>query len=111
MSDVAEIELSIEHAKELVAKGDMAMKLASNRDFRKLIMENYFKEEAARLVGLLAEPAMEKHRTEIQESMLGIAHFQTWLRGVVRMGNIARAEITEFEQALDDAREEAGEEA
>lgn len=111
MQDAKEIELSLEHAKELVAKGDMALKLASNREFRKLIMEGYFKEEAARLVGLMAEPAMAQHRNEIHESMIAVSGLQAWLRNVVRMADVARAEIVDYEEALDEARAEDAAEA
>lgn len=106
MNDVKEIELSLEFAKELVERRDMVRRLTLNPEFKKLVSEGYFKDEAARLVGLLSDPSAASHRQAIQEAMIGISNFQSFLRDIVRMGNVAADEIGDYEEALDEARGE-----
>jgi hypothetical protein len=109
MSQVAQIELSLEHAKELVAFRDAIKKLTSNREFKKIFIEGYFKDEAIRLVGLSADPAVEKHHAEIQEQIKAISYAQQFLRNAQTKGDIAAASIEEHELALEEARFEEGE--
>ncbi len=105
MSKVEEIELSLEKAKELVERKRMAEKLASNREFKKLVLDGYFKDEAVRLVGLLGDPGAAPYREQIQLEMAGISMFQQFMRNVIRMGQIAESEMPEHEQLLDEVRD------
>ena len=54
-NQVEEIELEINQAKEKVALKDSLEKLIKNRDFKKVITEGYFEQEAIRLVLLKAD--------------------------------------------------------
>lgn len=103
MSDIEQIELSLKEAKRLVRLRDAAVKLSSNRDFVLLIQNQYFVEESARLVGLLAEPEVKQHREEVIEAMHGIAQLKAFLRNTIQIGNIAENEISEYHEALDEA--------
>jgi hypothetical protein len=103
---VQQIELSIEEARKIVKRRDMAQKLASNREFRKLILEFYFVDEAARLVGLLSEEETKANREDIQDMMKGIAYLRLFLRQTIQMGNIAAAELADLNEALDEINEE-----
>lgn len=104
MDDTAEIELSLTNAKVFVERRDMLNKLMSNREFKKVIVEGYFKDESVRLVSLLGDPAMESHREEIIRSMDGISQLQVFLRTVVQTGNMAAQSVKEYEAALEDMR-------
>ena len=53
-----QVEISLDNAKRLVAFGDAIERLEQNKDFQTVILEGYFKEEAARIVGLKADPHM-----------------------------------------------------
>lgn len=107
MSDIQEIEISIEAAKEAMAKGEAVRKLSSNRDFKRVILDGLFKDEAARLVGLIADPAMKEHRNDIIEMMIGISTLQSYLRNTMQMGRMAGEELVNLEEAADDVRNEA----
>lgn len=58
-TNVEEIELNIKQAQEFVDFGVSLERLSSNRDFKKVIKEGYFKDEAIRLVHLKADPSMQ----------------------------------------------------
>jgi hypothetical protein len=53
------LEASIQRAKESVELGKALERLLSNRDFRTVVKEGYFREEAVRLVHLRVDPAMQ----------------------------------------------------
>lgn len=104
INEVEQIELSIEEAKKMVALKDAVEKLSSNREFRKLFVEGYFKTEAVRLTTLLADPSMQQHRDDILASLEAISMTQRFLRETVQMGRVAEGEIREFEEALEETR-------
>lgn len=58
MSEAAiqEIELDIESAQEFVSRKDALDRLYANEDFKSIIVEGYFKEEAIRNVGIKNHP-------------------------------------------------------
>jgi hypothetical protein len=104
MQDIETIELSLAHAKAMVSSKEAVLKLTSNREFKKVVLDGYFKEEASRLVLLSADPSVEKHRGEIMLSIQGISSFNNYLQRIVRMGEIAEQEVRDFEESLDEAR-------
>ncbi len=104
MSSIQEIELSIEEAKEKISRRDAALKLSGNREFKKLILDGYFKEEASRLVSLMGDPAAKDYRDDIIMDAQAISSFQQYMRLIVQMGNIAEAELKAHQEILDDER-------
>lgn len=106
MTDAEQIEVSLEQVRELIAKRDMAIKLSNNREFKKLVLEGYFKEEAARLASVSAEPALEARREAIFGEIMAISNFRQYLDGIVRTGDMAAENLAEYEEALAEARQE-----
>lgn len=108
---IAEIELNIKHAKELVALGRSLERLMTNRDFKKVFLEGYLKEEAVRLVHLKADANFQD--AENQKSILqqidaigSVTHYLTALR---HQGMLAEKAIEADEEALDELRGEDAE--
>lgn len=104
MSDIQEVELSIEHAKKLVERKAQVEKLTSNREFRKIILEGYFVDEAARLAGISGDPMHKAHRDEIILSIQGISSLRQYMHTIVRMGQVAENELFEHVEMLDELR-------
>ena len=59
MQNIEQIELNLKQAKAMVDMGRSLERLRSNRDFKAVIMEGYFKEEAIRLVHLKSSASMQ----------------------------------------------------
>lgn len=106
MSQTEEIELSIAEAKKMIARKDAANRLADNADFKELILEGYLKEEAIRLGHISADANMKPHREDIFLALQGISLFRQYMQNMIRMGDIAAAELFDHEQALDEVRAE-----
>lgn len=105
--NVERIELSIEHARELVAKGQKALKLAENSDFRELVLEGYFKDEAARLVRFYSDGTLDAEtRGHMERDMHGIGAFQRFMQRIVKIGEQAEADLENALEQLQEARME-----
>jgi len=107
MSNIQEVELELSVAKEMVAKAEAARRLHSNRDFKKLFLDGLFKDEASRLVGLMADPQAAAHRNEIMETMIGISVVQAFLRQTVQLGRMAAENIEAMEDEAEVLRQDA----
>jgi hypothetical protein len=108
MSDIQHLEISLEHIKELVARGELAHKLASNREFKKLVLDGYFKDEAVRLTMLTADPSMKEHHEDIIIALKGISLFRQYFQNVIRIGDMAATEVSEHEAEIYELRQEEG---
>lgn len=69
-SELDELEISIEQAKAMISKADALKRLESNADFKLVVSEGYFKEEAERLTSILGDPNLK----DVQESVLHDLH-------------------------------------
>jgi len=72
---------------------EMAMaaeRLHNNEDFKKLVLEGYFKDKAINGVSMLATDYVRQNgvRGEIMESLVAISHFQDYLSTVKSMGTM-----------------------
>lgn len=112
MSQVQEIEVGMEEAKAVIARKSAVLKLESNREFKKLILEGYFKEEASRLALLSADPRIRpEDQADAILQIQSISKLHQYLHGIIMQGTIAEQALAEYEEALEEARveEEYGE--
>lgn len=58
-TEVQTLESNIKQSKELIEFGSAMERLRSNRDFKLIIGNGYFEQEAVRLVHLKADPSMQ----------------------------------------------------
>jgi hypothetical protein len=105
MSDIQALEQDIANAEELLGRRQMALKLYENREFRKLFVEGFFTEEAARLVQLSADPALDPlQRADALAMAQATGHCRRYLSMAVQMGAVAEREIADMRSALDELR-------
>jgi hypothetical protein len=105
---VTALEEQVRNAKDLVERRDMAIKLASNREFRKLVLDDFCTTEAARLVQMSCDPAMDpQQRADALAMAQATGHFKRYMSMMVQMGAVAEREIQDLEEELVSARQEA----
>ena len=106
--DLHEIELNIEVAKKFVATGKALERLTDNEDFITIIRNGYFKEEAARLVMLKAEPAMEDegHQKAVTKAIDAIGSLFQYFRRLEVAGEQANVAIQENQATREEILEE-----
>jgi len=101
-SDIEQVEISIEQARKLIDERDRARALTDNPDFKKLVLEGYFKDESVRLVLLKAEPGMQtkEHQEAILKSMDGIGMLQQYFRNIMQQGAMAERSLIDDQATL-----------
>jgi hypothetical protein len=105
MNTVTALEQQLDGAKTLVEFRRMALKLAQNREFKKLILEEFCVNEAARYVQNSANPALgPDERADCLAIAQAAGHLKRWLSVQVQMGAKAESEIPELEDAIAEAR-------
>lgn len=72
MSNLKEIEYTIEVLKQRQIKARKFEKLMSNREFKELILTDYLQDEPVRLTSMLVHP---QHRESTLSQLMGIARF------------------------------------
>ena len=104
-TDVQALEDEIEQAKELVNRRNAAIKLSKNPEFRQLFLKEYFEVEAARLVQLSADPALDlQQRADALNMAQATGHAKRYLSMCYQMGGVAERELYDKEQELEHMR-------
>lgn len=107
MNDVEQLENQIDQAKEVMKYRDMALRLNNNRDFKKLILEGFCRDECARYAQMSADPALSKEDRENAMHMAQAAgHIRRFLSVTCQMGKQAENQLADIEAELDVARAE-----
>ena len=103
-----QIEVSIEAARGAVLRRDKLKRLIENQDFIDIFTEGYFKEEAARLVGLLSDPEFksEEDQKDLFNDMIGISSSRQYLMNVLRLGDQMERQIQASERELENLRQQ-----
>ena len=103
-TELQQLERNIKHAQKTVDLGDALDRLRNNRDFKKVIGEAYFNEEAIRLVHLMSDANMQS--PEIQQSihkqMIAIGVFHDFLNTLSIRADMARRSVAADEATRDE---------
>ncbi|WP_225784518.1 hypothetical protein [Xenophilus sp. Marseille-Q4582] len=94
--------------RQLVELGDSLNRLRTNRDFKRVISQAYFKDEAVRLVHLKSDPNMQD--AEKQKSIVAqidaIGSFSAFLNTVMANAAHARRALSESEAMREEILEQ-----
>ena len=101
---IEEIELNIREAQEVVELGEALNRLADNRDFKKVIKEAYFRDQAVQLVQAKASPSMQRPEVQaaINKAIDGIGELYQFFNKVTSQAEMARAAIVSSEEAIEE---------
>lgn len=107
-AEIQAIERSIKAAKNTVDYGAAVARLRANKDFKKVVLEGYFEQEAIRLVHLKADPHTQDPDVQrsIVAAMDSIGAFSQFLRAAERMGDLAGKSIAADEAELTELQAE-----
>lgn len=106
-NDINQVEITMEHAKELIKKAELVQRLTNHPDFKDIILEGYFTEEAARLGHLVGDPetVMDPRRgTMVQNDLIGIGALKRYMSTILMLGRRAEADLFEQSETLDELR-------
>ena len=92
------LEANMVEAKHFVDVKNSFEKLSRNRDFKKVITEYYFKEEAARLVMAKSSNLTEEQQIVIDKMIYGIGSLAKFFDSVLSRGIQAEQQVVEDEE-------------
>lgn len=96
---LADIEFTIESLKARQLKARKFQKLMANREFKELILEDYLKDEPARITTLLVSP---QHREGCLSQLMAISRVAEHLQYLEHLFSTVDADL----QAAEEAREQ-----
>jgi len=98
------IEENIKQARKIVEVGEALERLKNNRDFKRVVIEGYFEQEAIRLVHLKTDPSVQT--PDLQKSILAqidaIGAVSQYFSTVLHKASIASKAISSDEEARDE---------
>ena len=86
MRPIEEVEIEIELAQRIRALRDNCAKLMQSKEFKDVIEEGYFKEEAARLAMAKSSLMNAEQKQVIDNMIYGVGALKNWLESVMRRG-------------------------
>lgn len=106
---IEQLELNIEDAKEIVSRKRAVENLLKNDDFKKVITEGYFKDEASRLVLLKADMNYQtvESQSQMDKSIISIGYLRQYLSSLMQLGTMAENAIASDELTLEELHAEA----
>lgn len=106
MSNTVEaLERQLAGQKELIEHQKMLHRLLNNRDFKKLILDEFCTKECARYAQLSADPDLtEVQRADSIATAQAAGHLRRWIQVKILMGNGAESSLPALEAELEQAR-------
>lgn len=106
MSDeIKGLEQQKKNFQKLIDMRDLALRLTNNRDFRKLILDEFCGTESARLVHESGDPALKREDREDALAMAQAAgHLRRYLSMTIKLGDQAENTMGDLDDAIADAR-------
>lgn len=106
---IAQLEGYIENSKIHVDRAAMAAKLANNREFKKLILEDFCVNECARYAQMSADPSLNaEERADALAIAQAAGHLRRYLQVVHMMGATAQKDIAGANEEIEEIRGEGG---
>ena len=102
MTDLEQVEIQIEMASKLRKMRDNCVKLTNSKPFKDVIIEGYFKEEAARLVMAKSSNLNPEQMQMIENMIFGIGALANYIESVMRRGAEMDQAIGEHEQTREE---------
>lgn len=101
---IEEIEISIEQSKKLIDMMESMKKLTDNPDFKKVIIDGYFKDEASRLVLLKADDTMQddKDQMQIMNQINAIGYVRKYFSTIYQLGHMAERSVEADKQTREE---------
>jgi hypothetical protein len=104
---ISQMEKHIEKLKPHLELRDLVLKLEMNRDFKKLILEEFCVNECARYAHLSADPNLNaQQRADAIGMAQAAGHLRRYLSTILLMGDRAEKDIKDNQEAIEEARQE-----
>lgn len=106
MSNTVEaLERQLAGQKEIIEHQKMLQRLLGNRDFKKLVLDEFCVKECARYAQLSADPDLTAvQRADALATSQAAGHLRRWIQVKLQMGSAAESSLPSIEAELEQAR-------
>ena len=105
MTKIEALEQQLSDSRLLLENREMVLKLSENREFRKVILEDFCEKECARYARASGDPALTpEQRADALAMAQAAGHLKRYLSVQVVVGNTAANTIPEIETAIEELR-------
>lgn len=107
MPTIAELEEMKTERQAQIERGKMAQRLANNRDFKKLMLEEFLIQDTARLAHICTDPRMTREqRDDALEMVKASGHLKRFLEMTNQMALNAARECEQIDTEIELMRQE-----
>lgn len=104
-TDMKHMEQHIEQLKAEAKRGETAVRLMENRDFRKLLLEEFCTNECARYAQASGDVSLSaESRADALANAQAAGHLRRWLMRQIQLGKTAADRVDEAEKVLESIR-------
>ena len=104
-SEVEQLEIEIDAARHVISLNDDLNKLFKYKPFKTVFLDQYFKEEAIRLVGLKSDPEFQttERQIAIDRQMFAISGLNAYFNRISGAAALASQAMAEMQEAQAEA--------
>lgn len=100
---IQQLEISIEHARQIVARGEKVRALIANPLFKEIVDDGYLLHEAARLAHLAGDPGLPGSvREDVLRDIHGPGAFKRFIQTILQQAAMAAQELASSQEMLAD---------
>lgn len=107
-SEVEQLEVEIDQARHVISLNDDLTKLFKYKPFKTVFIDQYFREEAIRLVALKSDPEFQtpERQASIDRQMIGIGSLNAYFNRISGAAQLAADGIAAMQEAQSEALNE-----
>lgn len=102
--DTYDIDVTLDEARTEVERGKALSRLYLNQDFKDLVIEGFFRNEAIRLVHAKSSPHSDMQSPEMQNmfdrQIIGVGSLNNYFTAIDRAAQMAASTIEQYEEAM-----------
>ena len=106
---IEQISIEMDQAKKMVEAKKSMQNLLKNPDFKKMIEQGYFVDEASRLVLMKTDPVIMANAlqsTMIENNIIAVGCFRQYIQTIMQLGSQAERSLVDYEKASAELHEE-----
>lgn len=108
--ELQELEVSIDELQKYVDRTAILERLMANKDFQQIIEQEYFVDEASRMLLLRDDPGLPADKKKFLEAdMYGPGALKRYFHTIFQVGQMAKAQIAEARETMDEIHDQIAE--
>jgi hypothetical protein len=109
MSDLQQIEVSLQECRGAIEKMEAFERLLNNRDFKLVIEQGFLQDEAVRSTWALADPELQgaENQEMLRRIQMGIGYLRQYFNKIVNQGRQAQKMIVDLEETRSEIMQES----